>query len=258
MAQRVAGRALAALGILLLATVIAILAMPAGVAAWGVTRISDGAIVLADADGMLHSGRGRVTDTAGHWSVAVAWDIDCAKLWRGVLSIRFGATPADAIRGTLDVSRAEVIARNVDATVPAAIAQAWLPPSVALRVGGEIAIVSTEWVLRRQDARGRATARWSPARIADSRANVIDFGVLSADIDASGEGIAAKLANAGGDTLIAGDIRIRDVSIDADVTVTPRSSAPSPLLAMIAPFGATAAGGGTRFSYHGPWQVAPR
>jgi len=161
-------RAAAALVVVLSLVVIVYAAAPAGVAAWGVRHASDGAVLLADAEGSLRDGRARVTDARGRWSVPVVWALDAGTLWQGALTIYFGASPADSVRGTLRISRAAIFASDVDATVPAAIATLWLPPVIALDIGGDVRLTSPafQWSDRPQ---GRATAHWSSLKAPSTR-----------------------------------------------------------------------------------------
>jgi hypothetical protein len=250
-------RAVAALVVVLLLGVIVYAAAPAGVAAWCVRHASDGAVLLADAEGSLRDGRARVTDARGRWSVPFVWTLDAGTLWQGALTVHFGASPADPVRGTLRISRAAIFASDVDATVPAAIATLWLPPVIALDIGGEVRLTSPafQWGDHPQ---GHATARWSPARVADARAQVLDFGTLSAALDAQDDRLVARITSAGGDTAATGDVRVAGARIDADVILASRTATPSPLLHAIAPFGSAQPDGATRYSYHGAWQPANR
>ena len=107
-------------------------------------------------------------------------------------------------------------------------------------------------------AQGRVSARWTPARLVDGAGNVADFGSATVDVDAGDGKALARLASAGGDTALAGEVRIDGARVDADVTLTPRTATPSALLRNVMVFGSAAPGGGTRFSYHGAWRGARR
>ena len=58
--------------------------------------------------------------------------------------------------------------------------------------------------------------------------------------------------------MLDGDARVVANRIDADLTLTPRTGAPLPLLQSLAAFGAARPGGGARFGYHGEWSRAHR
>jgi len=255
--MRVGIRILATLVVALAILFVAVHAAPAQLAGWWLRHASGGALLITDAQGSLYDGRGNLGDAAGRWSVPVAWTLETGALARGVLGVRFGASPADAVRGTLRVSPARVDASDVDVTLPAAIMTGSLPPMIALNAGGSVVLTATAFTLD-DHAHGHASVHWAPARVADAAAQTVDFGSVTADIVANGERIDVTINSAGGDTALAGTARVAGARVDADVTLTPRRQPPSSLLRTLAAFGAAAADGGTRFGYHGEWAHAAR
>lgn len=255
--MRVATRLLVALALLLALLVIASCTAPASIAAWYVDRLGGGAIRLADSEGLLRRGQARITDAGGRWSVPIAWTIDTVGLWRGELELRLGSTPGDALRGRFRLSAGTIEGDDIDVTLPARMVSTWLPPGIALAAGGELTFAAQALRLS-EHSEGRAALRWSPARVADAKAQAIDLGIVTAQLVARGERIDATLASQGGDTAITGDVRITAAGLDSDVTLTPRTSPASPLLHALAGFGVPAANGGVRLSYHGPWQAPAR
>jgi hypothetical protein len=230
---------------------------PASLATRAVASASGGALALADAEGSLAEGEGRIVDAAHRISVPIAWRIDRTALASGTLRVALGRGTGDAVRGIVRVTRDSLALDDADITVPAAVVSAWLPPALHLALGGDLRL-TTEAL--RIGPRGEGTARvtWAPARAADGRAQSIDFGTATATIVASGPAVAATLASNGGDTALGGRLEATPAGATVDVTLTPRNAAPSPLLRAIAPFGASAPEGGTRFGTRYTWRgVAP-
>ncbi|MEP7063752.1 MAG: type II secretion system protein N [Betaproteobacteria bacterium] len=251
-------RALAVVGFLVLLAMVAVLAAPASVVAWLVEWQTHGTIRLADTEGSLRSGRARVTDAGGRWSAPVAWTLDAGAWWRGVLTLHLGQSPTDPVRGSIELSRNAIAASGLDVTVPAAIVRAWLPAIVALDLGGDIRISAPSLRVDDRIAQGRVSAVWTPARLVDGAGNVADFGSATVDVDAGDGKVIGRLASVGGDTALAGEMRVDGARVDADITLTPRTATPSALLRNVTVFGSAAPDGGTRFSYHGAWRGARR
>ncbi|MEO8848545.1 MAG: type II secretion system protein N [Casimicrobiaceae bacterium] len=227
---------------------------PASVAGWAVSRASPATLRLTDTDGTLRNGRGRLSDAAGRWSLPLAWTLDGSELWRGALIVHVGGSAADLVHGTLRATPSTLRATGFEARLPASMATNFLPPGIALAFGGNVVVSAPDFAIDSHAdgfaSAGHASASWSPARMADAAGNAIDLGTLTADANAAGGRVDVELANAGGDTAIAGGVHVAGERVDADVTLTPRG-APPPLLHSLASFGTATASGGTRFSYHG-------
>jgi hypothetical protein len=243
-------RVFAALGVALLLVVIALAWAPATLAARGVLEASGGALTLADARGRLVEGQARLVDSGHHVSVPVTWTVDTGALLAGALVVHLGSGPGDRVRGVVRVMRDAIAFEATDITLPAAFANAWLPPVVAIDVGGDLRLTAAAWRIG-ADPRGDARAYWTPARVADARGQTLDFGAVTASIATRGDATEAALASAGGNTTIGGTLGVSGARVDADLTLTPRDATPAPLLRAISSFGAPAPAGGTRFAYHG-------
>ncbi len=253
-----AARYLFALAALLLLACAAVwFIAPAALAVAWLNDASHGMLQLSDASGTLHDGRGRIGDRAGRWSIPVAWSLDAGMLWRGTLVVHLGSA-TDSVHATLRISRSGVDARDVDVSIPAAVATSMLPPMIALNAGGTVVVTSDALALGEQ-TQGSAHARWLQARLADAGGNALDFGTVSAELRAADDGSATvTMAGAGGDTALDGSAHLAANRIDADLTLMPRTGAPLPLLQSLAAFGAARPGGGASFAYHGEWTRARR
>ena len=124
--------------------------------------------------------RGAPAIAAGRWSMPGRMDARrpaCSReaCWRAPGDRANGRGARDAARVARDVD-----ARDVDVSIPAAVATSMLPPMIALNAGGTVVVTSDAIALGDQ-ARGSARARWSPARLADAGGNALDFGTVSVD-----------------------------------------------------------------------------
>ena len=250
-------RGLAALAVVLVLAVCAVRFAPATLATRGVREASGGALTLADARGTLVDGRARLVDSVHGVSVPVAWKVDTGAALGGTLVVRLGDGPGDPVRGIVRVTRDAIALEAADITLPAALARAWLPPVPMIDIGGDVRVTAPSWQVG-AGAHGDARAYWTPARVADARAETLDFGAVTATIETRGDATVAVLSSAGGDTVIGGTLGVSGTRIDADITLTPRAATPAPLLRAIEGFGAPAPAGGARFAYHGTLMPNPR
>ena len=250
MAMRGSARAAAILLVVAVVAVALASMAPPGIAGWWIKRQSGGTITLADAQGSLWSGRARVTDPHGRVSVPLTWTVDRASLLQGVLALQFGNAPTDAVRGTLRITRNATELTQVSATVPAAIASLLLPGYIPLSFGGEVTLSSASFRFAGAP-QGDATARWTPARVADNQGRALYFGAVTAAISAQDAQVVTTLESRGGDTTLSGNVTMRGPTIVADVSLSPRVAPTPPLLAAIAAFGAVQPDGGVRFRYQG-------
>jgi hypothetical protein len=205
-------------------------------------------LVISDATGTLWSGTGRVALGSSRWSAPVHWTLSPWTLLRGRVEIAV-ALADSAPPAHLSVDGDGVTLAATTLTLPAAALAGAFGIPMPLALGGDVTLTTPGAAWHAKGAEGAFTLQWLGARLGDSGGRGLDLGSLSATLAAHGDGFGGTLSNNGGDAAIAGTLALAATASSIDLTITPRSPNPPPLLQMVKLLGSPVDGGGTRVQW---------
>lgn len=244
---------------LLVAIVVIVVALVAlawqAPAAWLGERMaaaSGNAVVLANAEGTVWSGRGVIASGDGRWRIPVGWHVVPSALLHGELAFAFDPLASDvAPRGTIRLHTHGIAVDGLALRLPAAALETALRSRAPLVLGGDI-VVDVPTLVAAGDARsGGMNLRWNQASIAAPGMDAVALGAVTATLVARGSVFAGPIANAGGDVRIAGQVEVQDRGGAVDVTLTPLPSASPAVARALAALGPPAADGSVRYTWRG-------
>jgi len=227
--------------------VVAIIALTAfAPATWLDRRIgaaTDGKIRLSDANGTVWRGSGALSDAQGIWRPPVAWRLAPWPLLRGAVDIEF-ASPidSDAPRGRLELKADGMDLRDLRLRVPALLLNSLAPIRVPVDPGGEFAVDAPAFRYAANRSEGAFDIRWERARLATDTA-ALDLGTVTAHVAPQGSGLAGKIANAGGDARIEGDVVFSGTGVSMRVDIAAGPGVPPEIARMLATLGSPDANG---------------
>jgi len=227
--------------------VVAIIALAAfAPATWLDRRIAaatDGKIRLTDASGTIWRGGGALSDAQGLWRTAVAWQLAPWPLLRGALDIEL-ASPidSDAPRGRLELEANGLDLRDLRLRVPARLLNSLAPIRLPVEAGGEFAVDTPAFRYAANRPEGAFDIRWERARLATDTA-ALDLGTVTAHVAPQGSGLGGKIANAGGDARIEGDVELSGSGVSIRVDIAAGPGVPPEIARMLATLGSPDANG---------------
>jgi len=239
------------LGIILFPVLLAVSA-PATWVAWGLARLSEGRVQLHEADGYLWGGEGIVVVKPGaHAPVSLGrfrWDLSPWPLFQGRVSVRVqGGDPPIRIEGGIDVTRAELAARDVRASFPADLVSVFYAPAALLGPGGEVQLTAGAIQMRDRQLDGQAILSWDGA--ATRFSPVRPLGDYRFYLEGRGGLADLRLETAAGALALSGtglwNLENGAVRFDGTAAATARSAELEPLLRL---FGRDQGGGRRRLA----------
>lgn len=235
--------------------VVAIIALAAfAPATWLDRRMaaaSGGKIRLNDAHGTIWRGSGALTDAHGTWRAPVAWRLAPWPLLRGAVDIRLDSpSELESPRGRLQFDSGSVDLRNIRLRIPAAAIDSFAPIKLPVEAGGEFAVDAPAFRYAANQPEGAFDIRWERARVATDSA-ALDLGVVTAHVTPQGSGLAGRIANAGGDARIDGDVALSNSGVAVRIDITPGPNVPPEIARMLATLGTPDANG----TIHLQWSV---
>jgi general secretion pathway protein N len=179
---------------------------------------------LVDARGSLWRGTGTLQIDGTSGGQILSWQLDPWPLLRGTLAIALGADPALAPTATLRVSPSRLEIRQLDfLALPAAAALRSLAAGVPA-VGGVLLLHVPSLDADANTAAGQVRLTWRDAMLpAATAAAPLSLGTVTADLTARGSAWSGAVTNAGGEIAVSGPLGWRPGTVDADLTLAPRS-----------------------------------
>jgi len=205
---------------------------PASLGGAWVAAATDGALRLADTSGSVWRGAGTLTDAAGAWRVPLAWRLSPLAALRGVADVEL--VPG----GHVTMDARSVALADVHAKLPARAFAAAVPATVAVTIGGELALDTPAFRYDGRSGDGTLTLRWDGARVVALAGALVDLGTVSARVAPRGGDLVATITSAGGALGVAGEVVASSEQVVVDATLTPTPALPpdvAQLLGALAP-----------------------
>jgi hypothetical protein len=205
-----------------------------------------GVLRLADTEGTIWHARGMLVADGSR--LPIAWDLEFWPLLRGEARMRVSPYSGSAFgppRADIRARVAGATATNVEMVVPAAMIAALVSPMRGWAAAGDLHIASATFEWSPPANRGAARIVWQRALLTPpTGGDAVDFGTVTLDLSAEGDGVQGPIRNDGGVLRMQGTLEWHaSGSRRASVGLEP-SSSPSPALAaMLATLGATPANG---------------
>jgi hypothetical protein len=212
---------------------------------------------LVDTRGSLWKGTGtlRIEGTSG--GQILSWQLDPWPLLHGTLAVALGADPALAPTATLRVTPSRLEIRQLDFLVVPAAAALHALAAVAPPVGGVLALHVASLDAEANTAAGQVRLTWRDAMLpAATAAAPLSLGTVTAELTARRDAWAGAVTNAGGEIAVSGPLGWRPGTVDADLTLAPRSGLAAErqeaVVAALAGIGRPDGRGGHRVKLPGP------
>lgn len=140
---------------------------PAGWLAWGVARLSNGALHVTETRGTIWQGGGRLVLVLPPGSAMslgdVSWRLQPSSLMRGRAALALTATgPESALEGVVALGRGKLMLQGLRASCPAALVGR-LHPTLAFGAKGRLRLETPMLTLTVTGLEGKAELRWEQA-----------------------------------------------------------------------------------------------
>jgi hypothetical protein len=234
----------APIALALLVAALAALA-PASLGGAWVSAASEGALRLADTSGTVWRGAGTLTDAPGSWRLPLAWRLSPLAALRGVADVEL--VPG----GRVSVDAHSVAIADVHATMPARALAAVVPATIAVTIGGDIALDTPAFRYDGRRGDGTLTLRWDGARVIAFAGALVDLGTVSARVAPRGGDLVATITSAGGALGVAGEVVASNEQIAVDATLTPTPALPPDVAQLLAALGPPDPSGRIRVAWRG-------
>ena len=242
------------LALVVIVVVEAVWLAPASLVDSRLTRVTEGAVRLADAEGTLWHARGNLI--AGTARMPIAWRIEGWPILLGELRLHLmpGSGRADGSpRAIITFRRNSFSLRDLELRFPASVIATTTGRAPAEGVGGEVNVSAAALDWPPPGNRGEVRALWHAARLTFvAGAAPLDLGDLRIVLMANGDRLSGPVANDGGDLDVRGDVTMRgEDGIRLALLLTPRRADNAQLASALALIG-TAEGAGWRVDWRVP------
>ncbi len=141
---------------------------PAGWLVWGLVRLSDGALHVAESRGTIWHGAGRLVLAAPAGTAVplgdIAWQLRLTPLLRGRAALSLtGTGPGGALDGVVVVGRGSLMLEGLRASCPAALLGRLYPAAMLLGAEGRLRLETPMMKLTPSSLEGKLELRWEQA-----------------------------------------------------------------------------------------------